>query len=192
MELTVEGIGNRIKERRKALGLTQRALADMVGIGSDVVSKHEHERLGVGSDTLMAYAKALKTSAEALAGDASPSVFISHSANTNVMALRNAQAHGLSQVPMELARFLSDGRCNPITDEEIAHLTRHVADGNSTELTDLEIHLLAYRAERDRTDESVVKFRAAVQRARKQRGQRSLEPGTQTAPVTRKKPELTQ
>lgn len=184
MELLVEGIGARILEHRKRLGLTQRALAERVGVVSDVVSKHERGVLGVGSDTLMAYAKALGVSAEYLAGESEEMP-----ARAGAMPVRATPVAG---VPMELARFLSDGRCNPITDAEIAHLSRHLADGNSSELVDLELHLLAYRAERDRTDESVAKFRAAVQRARRKRTQ--TEPATAPANKvpTRRKLELTQ
>lgn len=164
MEVAVEGIGNRIRDRRKALGMTQQQLATKVGVGQDVVSKQEKNRMGVGAETLIQYAKVLETSVDWLAGEMT-------SAPNNDQTGRSAP----TQVPIALARFLSDGRCNPITDEELAHLTKHLAEGNSAEPIDLEIHLLAYRAERERTEEALVRFRNAVMRSLKARGQKVLE-----------------
>lgn len=186
MEFLVEGLGARIYEHRKRLGLTQRELGDLVGVSTDAVSRHERGVLGVGSDALMAYARALGVSAEYLVGE----VEATRPARAAGMPLRTATP--AAGVPMELARFLSDGRCNPVTDVELAHLARHLADGNSSELIDLEIHLLAHRAERDRTDESLAKFRAAILRGRKKRAQ--TEPATATTHKvpTRRKLELTQ
>lgn len=161
MEVPVQGIGTRIRDRRKALKMTQRHLAEAIGVGSDTVSKHERGEMGVSADTLFAYAKALETTAEFLAGDAEPGSSRPGPKPALRVVPRSARA-----VPMALAQLLNDGRCNPITDDEMAHLSRHLDDGNSTELADLEIHLLAHRAERDRTEDAVQAFRNAVRRAR--------------------------
>jgi transcriptional regulator with XRE-family HTH domain len=193
MEVPVQGIGTRIRDRRKKVGLTQRQLSDLIGVGSDTVSKHERGDMGVSAETLFAYAKALETTAQYLAGDAPDGAGGATRPGPKATALRAVPTAGRA-VPMALARLLNDGRCNPISDEEMAHLTRHLDEGNSAELVDLEIHLLAHRAERDRTEDALAKFRAAISRARKERGQRLIEqaPAPPTlAKAKAKKPELT-
>lgn len=159
MEVVVEGFGTRLRARRKELKLTQIELANKVGTGSDVVSKHERGELGVSTKTLFAYAEALETTAEYLAGTSGDSRRPGKSS-----VVRAARPLG---VPAALARLLNDGRCNPLNEDEMAHMTRYLDDANSTELDDLEIHLLAYRAERDRTKKAIEAFQRAIDRANK-------------------------
>jgi transcriptional regulator with XRE-family HTH domain len=153
--------GARLKGHRERLGLTQREVADRIGKVSEVVSRHERG-LGMETDTLLSYAQLYGVTADSLAGDIAPLP------SPTLPASQPANA-----IPLSLARFLSDGRCNPLTDAELQHMIRHVAEGNSTELDDLEIHLLGHRAERDKTDAALDAFRAAVRRVRKLRGQGS-------------------
>lgn len=117
------------------------------------------------TDTLMKYAALYGVSADSLAGE-----------SARLPPATVAAPQPSNSLPMELGRLLTDGRCNPLTDQELQHMIRHIAEGNSTELDNLEIHLLAHRAERDRTEVALEKFRAAVRRVRKARGQGSLEP----------------
>lgn len=186
MELVVQGIGTRIRERRRELKLTQRQVADRVGIGADVVSKHERGDLGVSAQTLFAYATVLETSADYLAGEADQP----RRGATGKAVQRVTPPRGSDGIPKPLAKLLNDGRCNPLSDEEMAHLARHLDDGNSPELDDLEIHLLAYRAERDRTEDAISRFRTAVSRARKARKMAAPEPQAAAKTETRTKPEL--
>jgi transcriptional regulator with XRE-family HTH domain len=162
MEVPVQGIGPRIRDLRKKRKLTQPQLASLVGVGADTVSKHERGDMGVSAQTLFAYAQALETTADFLAGD-SPDL---GSGRPGPKPGLRPVSKGTRGVPMALAMLLNDGRCNPITDDEMTHLSRHLDDGNSPELDDLEIHLLAHRAERDRTEDAVQAFRNAVRRAR--------------------------
>jgi len=179
--LTVDGsIGARIRARRKALKLTQDQLGDLVGIPGDVVSKHERGELGVGAKRLLAYARALETTAEWLSGDAG---------EPQKPGPKPGQLRAVSGgVPRALVALLNDGRCNPVTEPEIDYLTRYLEEGRSQELIDLEIHLLAHRAEREQTDEAVMAFHAAIKRKRKEAKRRASE-GV-SAPAEATKPEM--
>jgi transcriptional regulator with XRE-family HTH domain len=170
----MQGIGGRIRDFRKERGWTQAELGRRAGIEADVVSKHERGRMGVGGDSLLAYAKAFGVTAEQLASGAE-----------STKATRPVRLHAVppepeQSIPVQLARLLTDGRCNPVSDEEMRHMARWIGDGNPSDLSSLEKHLLGYRAERDETEESLARFRDAVRRSRKSRGQGSLEPATQT------------
>lgn len=57
-------LGQRIKQARKAAGLTMRQLADSAGISAMAVSKYEHGQLTPSSKTLLALAKALDVRTE--------------------------------------------------------------------------------------------------------------------------------
>jgi transcriptional regulator with XRE-family HTH domain len=62
-------IGERIKQRRKKLGLTQTALADLAGTTKQNIYKYENGIIkNIPSDRLAALAKALQTSPAALNG----------------------------------------------------------------------------------------------------------------------------
>lgn len=161
MEVVVEGFGTRLRNRRLELKLTQKQLGNRAGLDSDIVSKHERG-MGVSTEALSAYAQALETTMEYLSGATSDP---KPRAAGSKVALRSV-SKAIESIPKPLAQLLNDGRCNPLTDEEMAHLSRHLDDGNSPELDDLEVHLLAHRAERDRTEEAVQNFRNAVRRAR--------------------------
>jgi transcriptional regulator with XRE-family HTH domain len=149
-------IGPRIRELRRQKRLTQDGLGKLVGLPGDVVSKQERGVLGVGLQRLFAYASVFGVPPERLAGKS---------------ARRSADEPDGSAtgVHRAIVALLNDGRCNPIGDVELADLSKHLAEGNSGELIDLEIHLLAHRAEREQTDEALSKFRAAVLRKRKEK-----------------------
>lgn len=168
--------GAKLRAHRDRLGLTQRQVADRIGTVTDVISRHERGG-GMEADTLMKYASLYGVSADSLAGEGG--------------RLQPATlAHPLTDdVRDVLMRLLNDGRCNPLTENEKQHMLRHIAEGNSPEIDDLEIHLLGHRAEVFGTEEALDKFRAAVRRVRKARGQGrqgSLEP-TQLSGGKRKK-----
>ena len=172
MEVAVHGFGSRLKEMRIKRKLTQRQLADRIGVGQDVVSRHERGSMGVSAETLVAYADVLETTSDYLAGEAGES---SRRGATGKAAVRAVPTRSSSSFPKPLAMLLNDGRCNPLSEEEMGALTRYLDDGGSTELDDLEIHLLAYRAERSLTDDDAQKFRAAVARKRKALKQRQVD-----------------
>jgi transcriptional regulator with XRE-family HTH domain len=151
--------GARLKAHRERLGLTQRQVSERIGKVQEVVSRHERGG-GMDTDTLLGYAQLYGVTADSLAGD---------SAQMPAAAVPAPQP--ANAIPLSLARFLTDGRCNPLSDAELQHMIRHIAEGNSADLDDLEIHLLSHRAERDKTDAALDAFRAAVRRVRKQRGQ---------------------
>lgn len=180
MELAMESKrdperGARLRAHRDRLKLTQRQVADRVGTVTDVVSRHERGG-GMETDTLMKYASLYGVSADSLAGE---------SARLSPASLpANAPSN---TIPLALARLLTDGRCNPLTDAELQHMIRHLAAGESPELDDLEIHLLGHRAERDRTDTALDAFRAAVRRVRKARGQGASVTSTQALPSSKRK-----
>lgn len=63
------GIGNRIKIRRKELGLSQQELAERMGLKSkSTICKIERGEDNLTSPIIMRYAQALETTPEALAG----------------------------------------------------------------------------------------------------------------------------
>ena len=63
-------IGERIRAERLRIGLTQRALARAVGVGSDVVSRWERGEMGVSVDKLRALADTFGVTMDVLAGRA--------------------------------------------------------------------------------------------------------------------------
>ena len=184
MEVVVQGFGSRLREMRVKRKLTQRQLADRIGVGQDVVSRHERGSMGVSAETLVAYADVLETTSDYLAGEAGES----RRGATGKAAVRAVPPRPSSSFPKPLALLLNDGRCNPLTEDEMSALTRYLDDGQSAELDDLEIHLLAYRAERSLADDDAQKFRAAVARKRKALKQR--QPDAPSVHATHeKKPE---
>ena len=61
-----EGMGERIRERRGELALSQRALSEEAGVAVDVIVKLEHDARGPRPATLQKLAKALGVSPEYL------------------------------------------------------------------------------------------------------------------------------
>ncbi len=61
-------IGERIKQRRQALGLTQEELGMRLGYKKSAVCRLEKENINIGTDRLLRIAKALETSHEYLMG----------------------------------------------------------------------------------------------------------------------------
>jgi transcriptional regulator with XRE-family HTH domain len=62
--------GNQIRAKRKAKGLTQAALAQLVGVGSGVISQYERNDIQPSGTRLLALARVLDTTAEELAAEA--------------------------------------------------------------------------------------------------------------------------
>lgn len=63
-------LGQRIAERRKALGLTQQQLADVIGIAQQTLAHYEVGRLRVAAALLPMFSKTLGLSLNELFGDA--------------------------------------------------------------------------------------------------------------------------
>jgi len=66
LELLLMQIGRRIVARREALGLTQRTLAEKVGMQPANVNRIEHGKQNLTVDTLLRLADALETTAAEL------------------------------------------------------------------------------------------------------------------------------
>jgi transcriptional regulator with XRE-family HTH domain len=62
-------IGRRIKARRKALGWTQRDLAEKTGIAPNFISETENGHRGMQVRTLVTFAKALGVRTDHLIGE---------------------------------------------------------------------------------------------------------------------------
>ena len=165
-----KAIGDRIRERRVQLKLTQDELGTRVGVPGGVVSRHERGTMGVGAARLLAYAQALEITVEWLTGNAELAKPGPKSARVFV-STTHAAAQGSSVVPRAIVALLNDCRCNPLLDSEIAHLNRYLSEGGSEDIVDLEIQVLLHRAGRDQTDEAIEKFRSAVRRKRKPSGE---------------------
>lgn len=72
-DLLLTGIGLRILKRRQDLGLSQKEIAERLGIASAYVSRIEHGEQNLTVRTLVKIAEALDTTAvELFAGQASP------------------------------------------------------------------------------------------------------------------------
>lgn len=167
--------GARLATHRKRLGLTQPQVAERIGVVKEVVSRHERG-LGMDADTLVRYAQLYGVTADSIVGS-----------NASLTQSTPSKPSVGSEQHPALLRFLNDGRCNPLTDKELQHMIRHIAAGESQDLDDLEIHLLGYRYERDRTDESLSKLRASVKRAFKASGQVTLDATPEPLPVGKRK-----
>ncbi len=59
-------VGTRIKEKRKAQGLTRERLAELSGYSANFIQEVERGRSGLSSESLRAISQALKTSADSL------------------------------------------------------------------------------------------------------------------------------
>ncbi|ANB59739.1 MULTISPECIES: helix-turn-helix domain-containing protein [Bacillales] len=59
-------LGNRIKELRKQLGMSQQALADAIGVSKPMISLYENNRNKPDIDTLIKIGKVLNTSLDSL------------------------------------------------------------------------------------------------------------------------------
>lgn len=57
-------LGNRIQRARKALGLSQRELADKMSLNEKTLRKYEHNEMTPSSDVLLRLAKALQVKVE--------------------------------------------------------------------------------------------------------------------------------
>ena len=67
-KIAVETIGERIARLRKERGITQKELADMLGVTQPVVSDYEHGELRVHGELIIRLAEILRTSANEILG----------------------------------------------------------------------------------------------------------------------------
>lgn len=65
----MQGLGERIKERRKSLGWTQQTLCDKTGLSKGFLSDVENGKTSVCVDNLVEIAKALSVSVGHLVGE---------------------------------------------------------------------------------------------------------------------------
>lgn len=61
-------IGERIRELRKAKGLTQEQLAELIEGDGNTISRWEHNKIGIGNAYIIKLAKTLNTTADYLLG----------------------------------------------------------------------------------------------------------------------------
>jgi transcriptional regulator with XRE-family HTH domain len=61
-------IGNRLKEAREALGMTQEDLADKIGVQPLQINRYEHEKNKPSSEIILKMAEALSVSTDYLVG----------------------------------------------------------------------------------------------------------------------------
>ncbi|WP_438312324.1 helix-turn-helix domain-containing protein [Sporosarcina sp. FA9] len=71
-------VGNRIKQLRKNLRLTQKQLADKVNVSPQVISNWEREYTEPGSEDIKLLSKVLNRSADYILGDRNTSDQIGH------------------------------------------------------------------------------------------------------------------
>jgi transcriptional regulator with XRE-family HTH domain len=64
----VEAVAQRIKKLRKLRGLTQKELADSIGITRDILASYESGRAHLNDDVIIRFALALQVSADELLG----------------------------------------------------------------------------------------------------------------------------
>jgi transcriptional regulator with XRE-family HTH domain len=67
--VTHEELGERIRERRRGLGLTQEGLAELAGVSSETIGRLEQAVGSPNLDTVDKVARALRTTASALIAD---------------------------------------------------------------------------------------------------------------------------
>ena len=62
----IQGVGQRLADRRRALGLTQAALAEKAGIAEETMSRFESGKIAISLERLVTFAELLDTSLEEL------------------------------------------------------------------------------------------------------------------------------
>lgn len=163
IETDVKGSSRRLRERREAAGLTQEQLAKAARLSSQSVSNHERGK-PMTLDTLARYAKALGCRAEDLADPDEDDVRGDPARRAPV------------SYPAPVVELLRLRRHLEIEPEELADLSRYVAEGHPDDVESLEIELLTRRASRGRGDAAIREFIAAVNRKRVAEGVQPWRP----------------
>jgi transcriptional regulator with XRE-family HTH domain len=96
-------LGQRIAERRKALGLTQQQLADSLGIAQQTLAHYEVGRLRVAAAMLPAFSKVLGLSLDELLGQ-----HPSRSSKRGPAPKLQAQIERIGSLPRSKQRMLLD------------------------------------------------------------------------------------
>lgn len=68
LSVKVEAVAQRIKKLRKIRGLTQKELADSIGITRDILASYESGRAHLNDDVIIRFALALQVSSDELLG----------------------------------------------------------------------------------------------------------------------------
>jgi transcriptional regulator with XRE-family HTH domain len=68
LKVKVEAVALRIKKLRKLRGLTQKELADSIGITRDILASYESGRAHLNDDVIIRFALALQVSSDELLG----------------------------------------------------------------------------------------------------------------------------
>lgn len=68
LNLGSETLGQRIARLRKAKGLTQVQLAEVIGLAQDLISAYELDKLGMKAEMVIRFARALAVSTDELLG----------------------------------------------------------------------------------------------------------------------------
>jgi len=68
LSVKVEAVAQRIKKLRKIRGLTQKQLADSIGITRDILASYESGRAHLNDDVIIRFALALQVSSDELLG----------------------------------------------------------------------------------------------------------------------------
>lgn len=163
MHAPMRGNGDLLAAKRKERRWSRERLARELGITSKTVENHEKGIHPINHESVVRYAKALGCRAIELA-DPEP------------VDRATAERSERSSYPAPVVELLRLRRHLEIEPEELADLSRYVAEGNPDDVESLEIELLTRRASRGRSDAALSEFLAAVNRKRVADGSRPWKP----------------
>jgi len=85
LSVKVEALAQRIKKLRKLRGLTQKELADSIGITRDILASYESGRAHLNDDVIIRFALALQVSSDELLGLKEHESLVSQPPNVRLM-----------------------------------------------------------------------------------------------------------
>lgn len=153
IQRSMRGDGKLLAAKRSSLRWSRERLARALGITAKTVENHEKGRHPINHEMVVAYAGALGCRAQELAAP---------EAGGPIAVVRAAA----TTYPAPVVELLRLRRHLEITSEELADLSRYVADEGPDDVESLEIELLTRRASRGRSDSALKEFLAAVNRKR--------------------------
>jgi transcriptional regulator with XRE-family HTH domain len=176
MEEGSGGIGLRIREARVARGLKQDALAEAIGVVTQIVKDYEGGRKRPGIDKLPALAAALGVSIDALFHDAAPREF---SARDSVAAPKQPRPveHPLSEATLMDAlgrqqQLLAEQQAMMERQrQDIARLTELLARQQEAFIAERQFQQRLVSNEMDKLKATVERLEGEIARARGGRGQ---------------------
>lgn len=118
-------LGKQIKDKRKELKLTQKELADLVNVSSQVISNWERGYTTPNSDDLQRLSKALNVSLDNLMGVPvykDTNIFISHADQKNSLERIN---NLIKQYGIEQMGFFDIEKWKKLTPEDIKIIEEH-------------------------------------------------------------------